>query len=823
MPTQIVTPIDYKPGTLRLLDQRKLPLVQEYLEVTSPQDAWQMIKDMVVRGAPAIGITGALALAEDLRRQRGTFASPADVSAHVATTMDFLVTSRPTAVNLADAAGRLKAEAARLAAPGGASDASAACDAMIAACEGVLHDDVRFCNAMGNAGADALLAATAHITAGRCVNVLTHCNTGALACGGIGTALGVIRVLHARGVLGHAYNTETRPYNQGARLTAFELVHEKIPATMVCDSAVSYLMAQGKVDAVVVGADRITANGDTANKIGTYQLALAARHHGLPFFVAAPTTTLDPALDHGGLIEIEQRPHEEMTTCPRTGQRVAAEGIGIWNPSFDVTPQGLITGIVTEHGLIPRKEGGGGFDVRGFLSQHGQEVPGGSDRRVLETKLGYRDLDEAGVCAYVAERPGLARLVAPEGSDPATWKVREVGDGNINYVFIVEGPLGGIVVKQGRPYIRLVGESWPLTQDRIRLEAQALREEGRWCPEHTPKVYHLSENLSLFVMEYIPPPHSILRHAVCDGGVFPHLAEHASKFLAHTLFHTSLLYLSTAERADLAARFRNPEMCRLTEQVVFTDPYFPADINKHTSPQLDADVADLRADARLKAAAAEMKRIFCECGEALVHGDLHTGSIMCTEATTYVIDAEFVFLGPMGFDVGALLANLLLAFYATDGRSAAAGGGADDRAAQRKWLLRSVGDIWRMFVAEFEALWAKSHGGDALRKEVFGHPLEDAAAEGAASRLALDAWTRRLLADSLGFAGCKMIRRIVGIAHVADLEGIEDADRRAVCERRALKLGRALLTQRSAFESIERVLELAEEIRKDGAQPYSPL
>eukprot|EP00300_Choanocystis_sp_HF-7_P013371 c18271_g1_i4.p1 GENE.c18271_g1_i4~~c18271_g1_i4.p1 ORF type:complete len:245 (+),score=61.24 c18271_g1_i4:481-1215(+) len=234
---------------------------------------------------------------------------------------------------------------------------------VVLAAEGMYDKDVADNIAIGQAGGEAILQTTAPNAK---VKILTHCNAGALATAQYGTALGVIRYLQGVGRLESAFCTETRPYNQGARLTAFEFVHDKIPATLVCDSMVAALMGQQRVDAVVVGADRVAANGDTANKIGTFQIAIAAKYHGVPFYVAAPLTTMDLTIDSGDQIVIEQRAAEEMTHI--NGQRIAAPGIEVWNPSFDVTPAALIDGLITEVGVIRKAEGSNTFDVRAFVA-----------------------------------------------------------------------------------------------------------------------------------------------------------------------------------------------------------------------------------------------------------------------------------------------------------------------------------------------------------------------------------------------------------------------------------------------------------------------
>ena len=255
-----------------------------------------------------------------------------------------LLTARPTAVNISQAAERF----AKLAAEIKGTPLKAAKETLVRELECMLLEDVVTNKAIGSNGA-------LHIVRGREENekvcVLTHCNTGSLATGGYGTALGIIRSLWEMQRLEHVFCTETRPYNQGARLTAYELVHEKIPATLICDSMAAALVRSRRISAVVVGADRIVSNGDTANKIGTYQLALVAKAHNIPFYVAAPTTSIDFSLSSGEEIAIECRPEEEMACVGR--KRIAAEGIRCWNPAFDVTPADLITGgIVTEEGVF---------------------------------------------------------------------------------------------------------------------------------------------------------------------------------------------------------------------------------------------------------------------------------------------------------------------------------------------------------------------------------------------------------------------------------------------------------------------------------------
>jgi methylthioribose-1-phosphate isomerase len=285
---------------------------------------------------------GTLSIALELRGM--DFTSIEEMKNHLHSRFEYLLAARPTAVNIAESAMRFVGQIS-IADPNG--DVNLAKSALVGSMEAMLEEDLKDNQIMGRFGSEEIAK---HLNGKKAI-VLTHCNTGSLATGGYGTALGVIRNLHGTNLLDHVYCTETRPYNQGARLTAYELVHEQIPATLICDSMAALLMKEKKIDAVVVGADRIVSNGDVANKIGTFQLAITAKYHSVPFYVAAPVSTIDFNLQEGSHITIEERPSSEMFCT--NGKRVAAEGIGCWNPAFDVTPAALITGgIVTEKGVF---------------------------------------------------------------------------------------------------------------------------------------------------------------------------------------------------------------------------------------------------------------------------------------------------------------------------------------------------------------------------------------------------------------------------------------------------------------------------------------
>jgi len=306
---------------------------------------------------------------------------------------------------------------------------------------------------------------------------------------------------------------------------------------------------------------------------------------------------------------------------------------------------------------------------------------------------GFAALDLATLGKRLESIPAVAEKVGP---DSARWKIREVGDGNLNLVFIVEGPKGAVVAKQALPYVRLVGESWPLPLKRSFFEYHALtRQERRAGAGTVPAIYHFDEAQALIVMEYLSP-HVILRRRLIEGAILPKIGRDLGLFCARTLFRGSDLSMPTRERKqDVALFCDNVELCDITENLVFTDPYFEATLNRHTSPQLDPIVAELRADRDLKVEAQRLKHLFAAKAETLLHGDLHTGSVMVTETDTRVIDPEFAFYGPIAFDVGMLLANFWMSFFSQKGHEKNG-----DRAEMREWLLGVADEIWSVFRAE---------------------------------------------------------------------------------------------------------------------------
>ncbi|MBX3726581.1 MAG: S-methyl-5-thioribose-1-phosphate isomerase [Xanthomonadales bacterium] len=329
-PHDSLRPISWQGDHLRLLDQRRLPGEVGYLACRSVEEVAAAIHDLAVRGAPAIGIAGAWGMVLAARHAHARGETGIEVLAAPART---LVAARPTAVNLAWAVQRMLdcARGHGLLDPAALTEQAAAIET----------EDLAANRRMGELGAGLIAPGS---------GVLTHCNTGSLATAGFGTALGVIRAAWAQGLIAQVHATETRPWLQGARLTVWELAQDRIPATLLVDSAAAHLMASGAVHWLIVGADRIAANGDVANKIGTLQLAIAARHFGVKVMVVAPSSTVDLAMADGAGIEIELRDPSEVTRV--AGQATAAPDVRAWNPVFDVTPAGLVDAIVTERGVV---------------------------------------------------------------------------------------------------------------------------------------------------------------------------------------------------------------------------------------------------------------------------------------------------------------------------------------------------------------------------------------------------------------------------------------------------------------------------------------
>ncbi len=415
-----------------------------------------------------------------------------------------------------------------------------------------------------------------------------------------------------------------------------------------------------------------------------------------------------------------------------------------------------------------------------------------TDQKELPT---YRILDPK---SRVARIDALADVRVLLGGRMEDWRVREVGDGNLNLVFIVEGTDESVCVKQALPYVRAAGPSWPMSPERAFFENAYYGLVAPHVGAAIPKVFHYDPELYCIVMERLAP-HIILRQGLIAGHRYDGVARDIGDFIARACFFTSDFAVPFERKMRGLALFAgNTPLIRITVDLVFADPHFAAARNRHTSPQLDAIVADLRRDGALKVAASNFGRKFLNEPQALIHGDLHSGSVMVTAHDSRVIDPEFAFYGPLGCDLGAFFGNLLLSWYSQPGHTVAT----DDRVAYQEWILQQAGVLWDTFRGTFLTLWNTRAGGDAFPPAMFSAP-EDAATLQSARSACVDS----LFANMLGYGACKMIRRILGFAHVLDFEGIPDAGRRAECEASALAMAHLLLTHPGQFPAMDDVID----------------
>ncbi|GAB7127743.1 S-methyl-5-thioribose kinase [Silvimonas sp. JCM 19000] len=413
----------------------------------------------------------------------------------------------------------------------------------------------------------------------------------------------------------------------------------------------------------------------------------------------------------------------------------------------------------------------------------------------LATPEGYYPLDEPGVRAWLAQQPALAARV---GGAPADWQISEVGDGNLNLVFLVRGAVGGVCVKQSLPYVRAAGESWPMPLERAFFEYQHQQVAGPHLAGLVPQTWHYDPLLYASVMELLTP-HLILRQGLVAGRRYPQAVTAVAEFTARSAVLTSALAQPFETVFEQAALFsRNHALTRVTAELVFADPFEDLPRNRWTTPELDDVAATFKADSALRAAVARLGHRFLTQQDALLHGDLHTGSVMVSDNDTRVIDPEFAVYGPVGFDTGAFLANLLMAYFAQPGLATAD----DDRRAHADWILAQAGLFWRHFAQRFDALWQAHADGDAWPRRLF-------AGEDAVFARARREHIQQIFADTLGFAGAEIIRRILGFAHNLDFEAIAGRSQRAAVETRALTLARALLLQTARFADIDSVLASA--------------
>ncbi|WP_433749156.1 S-methyl-5-thioribose kinase [Falsibacillus pallidus] len=357
----------------------------------------------------------------------------------------------------------------------------------------------------------------------------------------------------------------------------------------------------------------------------------------------------------------------------------------------------------------------------------------------------------------------------------------EIGDGNLNLVFQVAEPQSGksCIIKQALPYAKVVGESWPLTLSRAKIEADALKLYKEHVPQFVPEIYYTNDDLAITVMEDLSSL-KITRKGLIAGEEYPHLPNHLGEFLAKTLFYTSDFYLEPPAKKILARKFSNPELCKITEDLVFTDPFFNSDTNDF-EPELFDDVQSLWNDFSLKLEVAKLKKSFLTESEALIHGDLHTGSIFSDQSTTKVIDPEFAFFGPIGFDIGQFFANLIFQLLSNPKE-------------KEKLISGYIAEAWNTFEKTYSDLWRK----ESREKytEVDGY---------------LDYVLKKIFQDAVGFAGCELIRRTIGLAHVEDLDGICDKHLRITAKKASIQLGREFIKTRGLQTGPESILPLLSE------------
>lgn len=388
------------------------------------------------------------------------------------------------------------------------------------------------------------------------------------------------------------------------------------------------------------------------------------------------------------------------------------------------------------------------------------------------TKTSYEPLTEESAILLAASK-GIFQ-------EDAVLTCKEIGDGNLNLVFRIEDSHNrkSIIIKQALPYAKVVGESWPLTLQRAKIEAEALKIFGEICPEYVPEVYYSDETLAVTIMEDLSHL-SIARTGFIQGETYPLISEHLGEYLAKTLFFTSDYGLEAAEKKKLVKKFINPELCKITEDLIFTDPFFPSPNNSYEN-ELSDDVQALWDDEELKFHASILKKSFLTEAEVLLHGDLHTGSVFASEQETKVIDPEFAYYGPAGFDIGQVFANLGFQVISSQAR--------------RNVFIAHLKTTWKVFVKEYTHLWRTAN------KEVLSNTQEF-----------LNHILKKYFEDAVGFAGCELIRRTVGLAHVADLDGIQDEELRLKSKRKTLSAGRKLIKQRSEVKDIEGFIHLLTE------------
>lgn len=403
--------------------------------------------------------------------------------------------------------------------------------------------------------------------------------------------------------------------------------------------------------------------------------------------------------------------------------------------------------------------------------------------------MNYKILDIDSVVEYLRNIKEVMKFF---GSDDI--KAQEIGDGNLNYVYkisSVENPKKALIAKQAVPYLRCVGKDFPLSRYRMTYEIRALQKFYNIFPSFVPKLHHASEEMSLVVMDFLDN-HIIMRKGLIEGVKYKNFSEHISTYMSATLFYTSSLSLSSSDKRELIDRFNsNTELCKLTEDLVFSFAFMEHETNDNANVKNNPEAQKLFADMEFKEKVLELKYKFMTQSDALIHGDLHTGSIMINENETYVIDPEFAFVGPFGFDIGALLANLVNNYihHSVVTRD-------EDF---KEWILKTIKEVLEKFSEKFLNFWREAKNSALL---VDGY-LDDLALQKFKKR-----FVKNILRDSVGYAGCKMARRTFGVAGVEEIRGIKDAALRTDAEALALKIAREFVIKYEKINSVDEILEI---------------
>ena len=412
----------------------------------------------------------------------------------------------------------------------------------------------------------------------------------------------------------------------------------------------------------------------------------------------------------------------------------------------------------------------------------------------------YYQLNQVNLVTYLQLLPEVQQLF----SSFDDLEVQEINDGNMNYAYVVTNTLDSnqsVFVKQAPPYIKVLGEEWPLNRQRMTAEINALNYQSSVCPEMVPEVYYQSTSMSVLIMQNLCH-HGILRTALIQGRYLPRLAEDLSTFLAETLFYSSDFALPSEKKKAMVSKSANSDMCKITEEFVFTYPFEHHDMNDY-NPILEQSIIDsIQKTPDVRAHVAQMKYMFMNKPEALLHGDFHTSSVMVNEQETFVIDPEFSFVGPMGFDIGALIANLYLNYFSHAHNSSA------ESVNYSQWLLQTIDNLWYKFEGKFLLLWAEHE--QSAQSAFMGKDLT-----GDSHQTFRHIFLQQVFSDTLGFAACKIIRRILGVAKVADFMQFDDQKLRAKLETQALKMATTMLLNRHVYTNIADVNKLAESVSSD--------